>query len=103
LVGKTSLRELVKCISSCDLFVGMDTSGLHIAISKAVPSIGICGGGHFGRFVPWGDPGKHFFVTREMECFNCMWRCKTGSFECIQAVVPSDVAKVIKNLFKIYD
>lgn len=95
--GVTSLRELVVSISSCDLFIGMDTSGLHIAIATNVPTIGIVGGGHFGRFVPWGDPETNIFLTYKMECFNCNWICVTN-MECVRNVSPHDVADATKKL-----
>ncbi|NTV48333.1 MAG: glycosyltransferase family 9 protein [Geobacteraceae bacterium] len=97
LAGRTSLRELVVSISSCDLFIGMDTSGLHMAIATDVPTIGIVGGGHFGRFVPWGDPETNIFLTYKMECFNCNWRCGTN-MECVRNVSPHEVADAVKKL-----
>lgn len=96
LAGKTSLRELVASISSCDLFIGMETSGLHMAIAANLPTIGIVGGGHFGRFVPWGDPEKNIFLTYRMDCFNCNWACSTNT-ECVRKVSPYEVAGVAKE------
>lgn len=102
LAGHTTLRELVKTIHSCDLFIGMDTSGLHIAIAANVPTIGIVGGGHFGRFVPWGDSTRNIFLTKKMECFHCNWACSKNEVECIKGVSPRDVASTAKKLLKLY-
>jgi ADP-heptose:LPS heptosyltransferase len=101
LSGKTTLRQLVKTISSCDLFIGMETSGLHIAIATGIPSIGIVGGGHFGRFVPWGDTGRSIFLTNQMECFHCNWSCRNNKMECISGVSPYEVAESAKILLGI--
>ncbi|MDG5469926.1 glycosyltransferase family 9 protein [Deltaproteobacteria bacterium IMCC39524] len=92
LIGKTTLRELSLVIKECDLFIGMETSGLHIAIALDISSVGIVGGGHFGRFVPWGNPKKHKILTKRMECFHCNWICIKSYVECIQDVSSSDVA-----------
>jgi ADP-heptose:LPS heptosyltransferase len=93
LTGKTNLRELYKTISDCDLFIGMETSGLHFAIMGRIPVIGIVGGGHYGRFVPWGDePGRQIFLTHTMDCFTCNWDCRTHSYDCVQKVQPEEVA-----------
>lgn len=100
LTGQTTLRELVKSISSCDIFISMDTSGLHVAIAKGVSTIGIVGGGHFGRFVPWGDPAKNIFITHEMDCFHCNWACTQEEVECIAGVSPHDVASAAINLLE---
>jgi len=96
--GKTTLRELVKNIESCDLFIGTETSGLHIAIASGVRAIGIVGGGHYGRFVPWGAEEKNVFLTHQMDCFHCNWNCKFERTECIQRVTPEEVAEEADRL-----
>ena len=98
LTGQTTLRELINTITSCDLLIGVDTSGLHMAISAGMPTIGIVGGGHFGRFVPWGDSEKNIFLTKKMECFNCNWVCTKEEVECIRGVSPYEVAFVVNNM-----
>jgi len=100
LVGKTTLRELIKGIKSCDLFIGMETAGLHIAIANGVKTIGIVGGGHFDRFVPWGDQEKNTILTKRLDCFHCNWSCKYDQIECLQGVMPNEVADVSINLLR---
>jgi ADP-heptose:LPS heptosyltransferase len=100
LTGQTTLRELAKTIMFCDLLISMDTSGLHMAIAASVPAIGIIGGGHFGRFVPWGDPEKNIFLTKKMECFNCNWLCINEEAECVKKVSPQEVAIAAAKLLK---
>ena len=98
LTGKTTLRELAATIASCNLFIGMDTSGLHMAIALNVPSIGIAGGAHFGRFIPWGVSPRHLILTHKMECFCCNWHCNKAGIECIQNVLPEQVVVEAKKL-----
>ena len=100
LAGKTSLRELTGLISACDVLIGMETSGLHIAIAAGIPAVGIVGGGHYGRFIPWGNPDKHIMLTHRAACFNCKWLCNKNSIECIQTVAPEDVAAAVNGLLK---
>jgi len=100
LAGKTSLRALVKCIGCCDLFIGMETSGLHLAIAAGVPTVGIVGGGHFGRFAPWGSPEKHTVMTNKLDCFHCNWVCSREKPECITAVTPFEVAQAARKLLE---
>jgi ADP-heptose:LPS heptosyltransferase len=96
--GQSTLRTLVKTIMSCDLLISMDTSGLHMAVAAGVPAIGIVGGGHFGRFVPWGDPAKHIFLTNKTGCFHCNWQCIHDEAECITGVSPQEVAMAASKL-----
>jgi ADP-heptose:LPS heptosyltransferase len=98
LVGKTTLRELAKCVSSCNLFFAMETSGMHMAITAGVPTVGIVGGGHYGRFAPWGDPERNIFLTKTMNCFHCNWVCERQHVDCVQGVSPFEVAEALKNL-----
>jgi len=100
LAGKTSLSALAKCISCCDLFIGMETSGLHVAIAAGVPTVGIVGGGHFGRFAPWGSPEKHMVVTHKLDCFHCNWVCSREEPECITDVTPFAVAQAARELLE---
>lgn len=97
LTGQTSLREMVKAISSCDILISMETSGLHVGIAVEIPTVGIVGGGHYGRFVPWGDPSIHIFLTQKIGCFHCNWRCSNG-FECIKGVSPNAVASAVQTI-----
>jgi ADP-heptose:LPS heptosyltransferase len=92
LTGKTTLRELYATISSCSLLVSMETAALHLGIVSNIPTIGIVGGGHYGRFVPWGDPAKHLFMTKKTDCFHCNWKCCKNEVECIKSVSPQEVA-----------
>lgn len=96
--GQTTLRELARTVACCDLFISMDSSGLHMAITANVPTIGIVGGGHFGRFVPWGDPAKHIFLTQKLDCFHCNWHCCKDEMECVRGVSPHEVAIAANNL-----
>jgi ADP-heptose:LPS heptosyltransferase len=98
LAGATTVRELAESISRCDLLISTETSGLHMAIAAGVPSVGIVGGGHFGRFVPWGDPARHLFLTNRLDCFHCNWSCTRNEPECITRVTPGAVAQAAQSL-----
>jgi len=100
LTGQTTLRELAKTITYCDLLISTETSGLHIAIASGVPAVGIVGGGHFGRFVPWGAPDKALFITNTTSCFHCNWHCTQSDFACIKKVKPIVVADAVKQLLR---
>lgn len=100
LTGQTTLRELAVTIMCCDLLIGVDTSGLHMAIAADVPTIAVVGGGHFGRFVPWGSSDKHIFVTNKLECFHCGWVCSKQDIECINKVSVHEIADYAIKILK---
>lgn len=92
LAGKTTLRQTVEIIRRCRLLIGVETAALHIATALGVASVGILGGGHFGRFYPWGNPAVHRVATSSMDCFGCQWQCVHGDYRCISAIDPRKVA-----------
>jgi ADP-heptose:LPS heptosyltransferase len=98
LAGKTTLRQLYGNISNCSILISMESCGLHMGLTSGVPTVGIVGGGHFGRFVPWGNPRNTIFLTKNIECFHCNWRCNREKVECIQGISPYEVALAAKKL-----
>jgi hypothetical protein len=61
---------------------------------------GIVGGGHFGRFFPWGNSSVARVVNKPMECYGCNWRCKYQSMRCIQEISPMDAARELRSLLE---
>lgn len=53
LTGVTSLPDLVKVISECELLISNETGAIHIAAALQVPFICISNGNHYGRFNPY--------------------------------------------------
>lgn len=91
LAGKTSLLVLASLFESCALYIGNDTGPLHLAVNVGTATLGILGGGHFGRFYPYGDLSRHRAVFKEMECYHCNWKCIHDSIRCIQDITVDDV------------
>lgn len=86
LIGSTTLPQLVGVLRLCSLFTGSESGPLHLAAAVGTPTLCIMGGGHFGRFYPYGDPKTHRMVFKQMDCFNCNWRCVYESVRCIQEI-----------------
>ncbi len=82
--GKTSLRQLGAIFERCSLFVGNDTGPLHLAVATGTPTLGLMGGGHFGRFYPYGNLDRHRMVYKKMDCYHCNWKCIHETVRCIQ-------------------
>lgn len=100
LAGKTSVLELIECVRRCDLLLCNDAAPLHIAAGLHKPVVGIMGGGHFGRFYPWGDPQTSRMVNKSMECYGCNWECKYDTLRCVQEIPPADAARELLHLLE---
>lgn len=96
LTGKTSLNILSVIIKYSKIYIGSETSALHIAIAVKTPTICIMGGGHFKRFYPYGDEKIHRMVYHKMDCFGCNWRCKFKTIRCIDNIKVDDVTREIE-------
>jgi ADP-heptose:LPS heptosyltransferase len=109
-VNKNNVRNLCSCLqlnelaiiikNSC-LCIGVDTGAIHISAACEIPTICIMGGGHFGRFYPYGDLKHNIVVNKPMDCYGCDWKCIHSTVRCIQEIEIDRVySKIAQNLGK---
>ena len=96
--GRTTLAQAVALIARVDLFLGNESSLLHIAVAMDRPEVCILGGGHRGQFFPWGDPAKHQGVSVDLDCVGCNWQCKHDKVRCIEEVSVSQVLATVGDM-----
>ena len=89
LTGQTSLVGLSGIIAGAELCFSNDTAAVHISAAFNRPSICILGGGHWGRFWPYGNLDKNQTLSHYMSCFGCGWKCRYVG-------TPSPCIKLIK-------
>jgi len=102
--GKTNLRELGILLNRATVYIGAETSALHMAVAVGTPTVCIMGGGHFGRFFPYGDLKKNRIVYHHMDCYGCNWRCiyngaMNDGAQCIRRINVDDVYNEFKSLW----
>ena len=98
LYKKTTLKILAKVIQGAKLFIGTESGAIHIAAAVGTPNVCLMGGGHFGRFYPYGDLNKNRIVYKKMDCFGCNWKCKYKTSKCIKEIEVEDVWREIEKL-----
>jgi ADP-heptose:LPS heptosyltransferase len=107
LAGETSLTELVEIIRRAAFLVGNESAAIHIAAAVGTPSVCILGGGHYGRFMPYGvetgDRCSPIPVIHRMDCFNCDWQCtqphqKGEAVPCITGITVDQVLKAMEGI-----
>ena len=96
--GQTTVGEFIECLQRCDIVFSQETAALHIATALHKPVLGIVGGGHFGRFYPWGDPARARFVNKPLDCYGCNWHCIYPTLRCMQEIQPEDAEKELQGL-----
>ncbi|MBF0331751.1 MAG: glycosyltransferase family 9 protein [Candidatus Omnitrophica bacterium] len=98
LYGKISLRIMAKLIAGAKLLVGTESAAVHMAAAVNTPNVCIMGGGHFGRFYPYGDLSENRIVSHKMDCFGCNWQCKFPESHCITMIEPGDVLREVGSI-----
>ena len=68
---KTSLREAMALIQRCRLFIGPDSSLLHLASCMGVESIGLYGPTSPGKFYPYFHKENTVTTDRKLDCMPC--------------------------------
>jgi len=105
LAGKTTIGELAAQLERCDLFIGNDSSPMHLAAALDIPAIAIFGPTSPQEYGPYPlDDPKHvaiwknpngqpcFFLGKMRPCANCT---------CMQAISVDDVWETVQRFIPI--
>jgi len=107
LSGKTDIWTLAAILQKAMLYIGSETGILQLAIAVQTPVVCILGGGHFGRYFPYGDPATNRAVfDHNMRCFNDNWECvkdKSKPAPCIDSISVKDVITEIDTIINRID
>jgi len=102
IAGKTSFGELAAQLERCTLFIGNDSSPMHLAAAVGIPVIAIFGPTspqEYGPYPP--DDPEHIAMwhpSSEQPCFF-MGRIQTGEqCKCIEAVTLDEVWQAVQQL-----
>lgn len=96
LVGKTSLGVTAALIEASALFIGNDSSPLHLAAAVGAPAVGVYGPSDWGVFQPVGRPGYRIRALHsDLPCAPCfrfignapLWKPNPCySYACLKAI-----------------
>lgn len=97
LAGKTTLNILPALLQRCDLSMGVDTAGGHIAAAVGTPTVTIFGPGNFAKWAPCGSRSK--IVHKGWDCIPCnkMGCNGSGKSQCLIELSVSEVKADIED------
>jgi lipopolysaccharide heptosyltransferase II len=103
LAGRTSLTDVSYIIKHSQLFIGNDSSLLHISIALKIPSIGIFGPTSARQVVQ--DASFFHVVTRGLPCSPCythqpIFSPQCRYIKCLEEVSVDEVMEVVRHLMK---
>jgi len=102
LVGKYSLKEELNFISTLDVMLSMDSSGMHLASLCNVPCVSIWGATHpYSGFVGFGQENNPK-IQLELPCRPCSVYgnkpCKFEDYRCLYGIMPEEIIREFKDL-----
>jgi ADP-heptose:LPS heptosyltransferase len=106
LMGKTNLLQLGGILEGAIMYFGSDTGTVHLAAAVGTPTVCLLGGGHFGRFFPYGDLKKNRIVyDKHMTCKYDNWACARTvppgqPAPCIAGITVEDALAEVEDLLK---
>ena len=98
LAGKTTVEELIYCISKLNLFITNDSGPMHIAAAFKIPTVAIFGPTDYKSTSQWKNPHSKI-ISLDLECAPCMKRvCPLKHHKCMKDLTPDMVIKAVKKL-----
>ncbi len=95
LAGQTSLGQMTALMRRARLYLGSDSSGMHIACAVGLTNVVLLGGGHFGRFCPYSPSTTA--VCLPLSCYHCNWHCPHSRVHCLHDITPETVLNAIAH------
>ena len=95
-----SLADLADAIGSATLVLTVDTFAAHLATAMDAPMVCAIGGGLYGDFGPWYSSWRQRWVTHQVPCFGCDWRCSRSRVECLEDIRPSTFLAALEDLLR---
>jgi ADP-heptose:LPS heptosyltransferase len=100
LAGKTTLMETGALLKNARLAIANESAVAHFATLLGTRAVVLLGGGHFGRFMPYGKDVdaaiRPIVVFQSMDCYGCNWQCcfpvaNGGTFPCVERISVEEV------------
>jgi ADP-heptose:LPS heptosyltransferase len=94
--GTLNFAELAAMARHSEVFIGVESGPLHIAMAAGIPSVCIMGGGLFGQFFPYGDRKRNRVAHKPLPCYGCQWKCIHETVRCLQEITTGRVWREVE-------
>lgn len=90
--------EFVARLARARGIVTVESAAAHLATALDRPATVVTGGGHFGCFAPWGEPGRQHWVFNALPCYGCDWACPFPTVRCLADLPADSVAAAMRRM-----
>lgn len=97
LCGKTSLKQLAFLLQKASLVISCDSAIMHLASYFNLPTVAIFGPTDPLKYGPWSE--KSFILQGKVDCSPCEKSGCSQNHDCMEAIKPEQVIKVIEKNF----
>ena len=95
----TTLRELIGLMKGADMFIGLDSGPMNLAVTLGIPSVVLFGPGDSELWFPLGPRDVFFHVRDGYPCNPCFQRtCIFSERSCMTGIEVGEVAQAIERL-----
>lgn len=100
-IVEESFRNYFRLISACDLFIGNDSGGAHIAAAYGIPIVEVFGPAEPFSVKPYGKEVNTISLSKDCKpCYNST--CLKGNIECIRDISCESVFSVVERCINKY-
>ena len=96
-----NVPALIAAVGRTRLLVSTETGTSHLGTAADVPMLGIIGGGHYGLFGPWRRSGRQRWVSRQLPCYGCNWKCVHPRALCITDIPDVEILRAADEILEI--
>ena len=109
MIGKTTLKEASDILYNSDLYIGLDSGFMHLAVAYDIPTFTILGASN-KQFIGYHkfNPEKHFVIYKDISCRPCHGWIGTNTsrvdnpyncpdFKCLNDLLPEAVFNKFEN------
>jgi len=94
----TSLEELVALVSHCELFVGLDSGPMNLAVCLGKPVVALFGPGDSTMWYPYGSPESAIHHVEGFPCNPCKQvACEFPSHPCMSKISVDEVVTLVRK------
>lgn len=94
----TSLPELVQWVANCQLFIGLDSGPMNLAVCLAKPVVALFGPGDSSMWYPYGSPRSYVHHYRNFPCNPChQTTCYFPKHNCMSEISVEEVMQLINT------